>query len=135
MVRKHTSGGTRTKRLHVDPSELLLEIISIVIAILLAFAVNNWHENSLHDASAREALNEINREIAGNLANLNHVSGHHLVVYRVFRRLSYNAQSTQRLSFDQLFSSRVTAHCCMCPTRPERCSRDSTTNKKSGPTT
>ncbi|MEW6991326.1 hypothetical protein AADZ91_11620 [Colwelliaceae bacterium 6441] len=46
------------------------EILSIVIGVLLALAVNEWNENRVQTARANEAIKNINQEIASNIALL-----------------------------------------------------------------
>lgn len=49
---------------------LLVEVISIVLGVLLALAVNQWRENQSHKAQAKSALKNISNEIQSNLKAL-----------------------------------------------------------------
>jgi hypothetical protein len=52
--------------LRIDPAELLLEIVSIVLAILLAFALNAWNDARKTQREAHESLVNVRREVAQN---------------------------------------------------------------------
>jgi hypothetical protein len=54
------------KKLRLDPSDLLLEIVSIVIAILLAFALNAWNDQRKTDSAVHDSLVDIRREVEFN---------------------------------------------------------------------
>jgi hypothetical protein len=64
-------------RLRIRVESLLVETFSVVLGILLALAVNGWHDRRTHDASAREALHNIRDEIAANRATLGAKVGYH----------------------------------------------------------
>jgi len=52
----------------------LAEIASIVIAVLLALAVNEWNENRVHKQRADEAIQNIIKEIDANIKFINLVN-------------------------------------------------------------
>jgi hypothetical protein len=52
----------------------LTEIMSIVIGVLLALAVNEWNENRVHKKRADEAIQNIIKEIESNIKFLNIVN-------------------------------------------------------------
>jgi hypothetical protein len=67
-----TGGIMEAKRrgIRIDPSDLALEIVSIVIAILLALAVNRWQEGLAHERTLHESLVSIRQELVDNRAAL-----------------------------------------------------------------
>ncbi len=60
----HESRRARRIRLRINPSDLLLEIISIVIAIVLATAVGQLVDRVRTQRQTHEALVQLRREIA-----------------------------------------------------------------------
>jgi hypothetical protein len=96
-----SSAPPRRKRWHIDPSDLLLEVVSIVMAILLALGVNEWRDGLQRDARARAALAAIRSEVAGNRAQLVAVMPHHRSVEHAFRSLADAVDSHGPMTFRQ----------------------------------
>ncbi len=98
--------------IHIDLSDLLLEIISIVIAILLAIAVNNWQEQRRHIQHRNEALANIRQELKLNAAAVSAAAVQHYTIYRATLVLSNAGSHGDQLSFEQVRSmwGRVAPH-------------------------
>jgi|GEM_PF-3276223 len=60
--------------------KLLIEMVSIVLAVLLALAVDQWREGRSNETLAREALNRIVAELKANVTELEEVLKDHQVV-------------------------------------------------------
>jgi hypothetical protein len=87
---KEQSGFFRTFRsVRINPSDLLLEIISIVIAILFALAVNGWQEHLKQQRSLYQSLVQIREELSANSRRLNSVAPHHRVVFQAYSALMH----------------------------------------------
>jgi hypothetical protein len=71
----------------IDPADIVVEIISIVLAILLALAVNSWQEHVRTDNEVKTLLANVRDEIARNRALLVSEKAHHQAVYDAFDRL------------------------------------------------
>jgi hypothetical protein len=85
--------------LRIDPSELALEIISIVIAIILATAVGQIIANYQADARTREALSQIRQEVAHDDVTLRGVQPLHQRVLSAFMQTIRRTDGEQ-LDFD-----------------------------------
>jgi hypothetical protein len=72
----------------IDPADVLIEVFSIVLAILLALAVNSWQERIRTDNEVKTLLANVRDEIARNRALLVTEKNHHLAVYHAFEALS-----------------------------------------------
>ncbi|MCO4798550.1 MAG: hypothetical protein KC484_05025 [Colwelliaceae bacterium] len=59
------------------------EILSIVIGVLLALAVNEWNENRVQTDRANEAIKNINQEIESNIALLKIVHANNTKVLKL----------------------------------------------------
>jgi hypothetical protein len=53
-------------RLRIDPSDALIEFISIVLVIVLATAVNSWREGVQTRTDTHAMLFEVRQEITAN---------------------------------------------------------------------
>jgi hypothetical protein len=71
----------------IDPADIVVEIISIVLAILLALAVNSWQEHVRTDGEVKTLLANVRDEIARNRALLVSEKAHHRAVYDAFDKL------------------------------------------------
>jgi len=89
-------------RLHINVSDLIVEIVSIVIAILLALTVNNWQQHLKDRALLRESLVNIRQEIQANNAALQQEMRHHLAVAAGFDKLVADNLQTERISSKQV---------------------------------
>src|SRR5579884_1125517 len=58
--------------------KLAVETFSVVLGIVLALAVNAWHDDRVHRQQACEALRAIRSELSTNLAALRERAGYHL---------------------------------------------------------
>jgi hypothetical protein len=90
----------RRLSLRIDPSELALEIISIVIAIILATAVGQIIANYQAESRTREALNQIRQEVAQDDAALRDVQPLHRRVLSAFTETLHRTAG-ERLDFDE----------------------------------
>jgi hypothetical protein len=88
--------------LHIDPSDLLLEIISIVIAVLLALAAGQAVESARAAQRTHEALGQIRQEIANDDDVLRAVHGLHARLGVAFERTVARAQH-QQLDFTAMY--------------------------------
>jgi hypothetical protein len=72
----------------IDPADVLIEVFSIVLAILLALAANSWQERMRTDREVKILLANVRDEISQNRTLLVAEKGHHLKVYNAFKALS-----------------------------------------------
>jgi hypothetical protein len=72
----------------IDPADVVIEIFSIVLAILLALAVNSWQERVRTDNEVKILLANVRDEIVRNRALLVSEKAHHLAAYDAFKALS-----------------------------------------------
>ncbi len=111
MERKsETSGPQAAKQwFRVDPSDLLLEVVSVTLAILVAFAVNAWNDERKTQQSVHDSLVNVRREIEANRATLVPLIPRHHRFHDAY--LVYLAHHTHidTQQFYDLFSS-VAAH-------------------------
>ena len=93
--------------LRIDPSDLAVEIISIVVAILLALGVNSWHDSLKRHDDAVAGLRLIRREIVFNRAVLAPRLRHHREVAAAFGSLESRALRTlpHQVSYDAFWST------------------------------
>ncbi len=61
----------------VDPADLVVEVFSIVLAILLALAVNQWQDQRKTQAEVRQSLSNIANEMRSNRRMLEELMPHH----------------------------------------------------------
>jgi hypothetical protein len=101
VVSEEVPPPKRRLGLRIDPSDLLLEIVSVVVAILLALAVNEWRDGLQRQQRAHAALPAIRSEMTNNRAQLLAVMPHHLAVQRAFDGLANGAASRQTMDFGQ----------------------------------
>jgi hypothetical protein len=87
------------RRVRIDPSDLVLEIVSIVIAILLALGVNEWRDTARTRARTHDSLVGIRSEITANRTLLMKAMPHHLAVWTAFRALQ--SRKAHRLTFEE----------------------------------
>ncbi len=95
-------GDTETKRarLRIDPSDLALEVLSIVIAIVLATAVGNLVERNRAGARTHEALAQVCQEISHDEVRLLAVRPLHVRIGAAFERTLQSARGEQ-LAYDR----------------------------------
>jgi hypothetical protein len=91
------------KKLRIDPSDLLLEIVSIVIAILLAFALNAWNDQRKTDAAVHESLVDIRREVEFNRAFLVRVMPRHAAFDAAYKTYLAKHRKIGVVTFFELF--------------------------------
>jgi hypothetical protein len=72
----------------IDPADVLIEVFSIVLAILLALAANGWQERMRTDREVEILLANVRDEISRNRVLLVTEKGHHRAVYNAFKALS-----------------------------------------------
>lgn len=89
------------KNLRIDLGDVVIEIVSIVLAILLAFVISNWHERSTRQAALHAALVNIHDEMLLNRRLLKQEIPVHLHYQQQFQSLVESAHS-EHISFDRL---------------------------------
>ena len=94
----------RRTRIRIDPSDLALEIISIVVAIVLATGVGQLVEHARAQARTHQALVEVRREIAADDAVLRRVTALHRRVWLSFSHAVTSAHGEQ-MTFDTFIGS------------------------------
>jgi hypothetical protein len=100
----------KPRRFRIDFSDLALEVVSIVIAIVLATAVGEWRQSLREHAEVVRALGEIRQEIAGDRARLATSAPLHRAIAASFRRLLETNGRTETLTVDQFGAAfRATA--------------------------
>lgn len=72
----------------IDPADLIVEVISVMLAILLAFAVNHWQEQQRIAQDVTIEIANIRDEIAANDRLLESQREHHRRVWLAFQRLT-----------------------------------------------
>lgn len=82
-----SDSSTPRRRLKIDPSDLALEMVSIVVAILLALAVNGWHDAWARHAQEQTALRAIRDELRLNRGDLLEQVALHARVEAAYRAL------------------------------------------------
>ncbi len=92
--------GPKRARLRIDPSDLALEILSIVIAIVLATAVGGLVDRNRAGARTHEALSQICQEISQDDARLRAVHPLHVRIGAAFARSLQGARGEQ-LEYDR----------------------------------
>ena len=90
------------RRVRIDASDLLLEIISIVLAILLALAVNNWVENRRHQELVNQSLRDIHAELALNLSQIDEAGPFHRRILHGFNALLTKNGVSETLRYGQI---------------------------------
>lgn len=81
----------------------MLEIISIVIAILLALAVNRWQEELAHQRTLHESLVNIRQEIVDNRTVLLSRMPLHKRVENAFVAFAHTHESAAKVTFPQAY--------------------------------
>jgi hypothetical protein len=99
----------RRRGIRIDPSDLLLEIVSIVVAILLALAVNHWQEEVAHQRTLHESLVNIRHEIADNRAQLLNRMPLHARVTSAYLSFASKHQHDASVTFPQAYAMFVAA--------------------------
>ncbi len=89
----------RRAKLRIDPSDLALEIVSIVIAIILATVVGQLVEKHQADERTRAALTQIRQEVVRDHSVLRDVSTLHLTLRAAFDATIDQARGEQ-LDYD-----------------------------------
>jgi hypothetical protein len=98
----------RTRGLRIDPSDLLLEIVSIVIAVSLALAAGQAVESIRAHARTHEALSEIRQEIVQDDRDLHELRSLHVRVKTAFEKTVARA-SNRHLDFSDMLRTFGTA--------------------------
>jgi hypothetical protein len=93
----------KRRGIRIDPSDLALEIVSIVIAILLALAVNRWQEDLTHQRTLRESLVSIRQEIVDNRISLTQKMALHGRVAGAFMRFAMAHQRKADVTFPDVY--------------------------------
>lgn len=98
-----TRGVSDEKRVRfkIEPGEVVLEIFSIVVAILLALAVNSWQQRLHDERTLRASLANIANEMQINQRFVDHYRPHHLAVYRAFGALLSRRSQDRVVSFGE----------------------------------
>jgi type II secretory pathway pseudopilin PulG len=91
----------------IDPADVVIEVFSIVLAILLALAVNSWQERVRTDNEVKTLLANVRDEIAQNRTLLVSEREHHLAVYHTFEALSAHQHV---VTLDEFFNTFAKAN-------------------------
>ena len=94
-TRATTRGGLR-----IDAGDVIVEIISIVIALSLAYALNAWHDGAKQRRDASAALDLIRREVVANREALVPRLRHHENITAAFASLESKTIARHRVSYD-----------------------------------
>jgi len=92
-------------RLRIDPSDALIEFVSIVLAIVLATAVNSWREGVQTRSDTRAMLIEVRQEITSNRDALQARYKHHLDVYTAMEELAMRSGPRHYVSYDAMWQT------------------------------
>ena len=88
-------------RIRIEPGDVIIEMLSIVVAILLALAVNNWQEHLRQEALLRENVENIVHELQVNQRALAALTTRNEAETRAFDREVVTLQHTgERMDFD-----------------------------------
>ncbi len=92
---------TRLKEIlaRIDPADLIVEVISVLLAILLAFAVNRWQEERRTHRETAIAIANIRDEIAANDRLLESHRRQHEATLVGYRRLTSAAHAVSLADF------------------------------------
>jgi hypothetical protein len=85
---ENSPGSDRSGKIHIDPSALALEIISIVVAILLAFTLNYLGGRISNHNNIQRSLRAISAEMAANQTSINHFHAHHVAKCAILSELA-----------------------------------------------
>jgi len=92
-------------RLRIDPSDALIEFISIVLAIVLATAVNSWREDAQMRSDTRAMLSEVRQEITANRDALMARYQHHIEVYTTMDALARRSEPRHYTNYDAMWQT------------------------------
>ncbi len=90
------------KNLRIDLGDVIIEIVSIVLAILLAFVISNWHDRTTRGAALHSALVNIREEMLRNQQDLHAVMPIHERYLEVFTKVATETGKSERAGFDQV---------------------------------
>ncbi len=94
----------KRRGLRIDPSDLLLEIVSIVIAVILALAAGQAVESMRNAQRTHEALMQIRQEIVQDESDLRELHPLHQRVEAAFYRVVARARN-RHLDFDEMLQT------------------------------
>ncbi len=94
--------SAQRRGLRIDPSDLLLEIVSIVIGVVLALAASQAVENARDAQRTHDALVQIRQEIVEDESDLRAVHPLHRNVEAAFVRAVARAHN-RHLDFDEMY--------------------------------
>ncbi len=97
--------STQRWRLRIDPSDAIIEFVSIVLAIVLATAVNSWREGVQTRSDTRAMLLEIRQEITANRDALQARYRHHLDVYTAMDAFAGRSAARHYASYDAMWQT------------------------------
>jgi hypothetical protein len=91
-------------RIRVEPGDVIVEMLSIVVAILLALAVNNWQEHVRQERALHESVASIVREMAYNQRVLAAAARQHEREANAIKALvTADFGRNERISFDAFY--------------------------------
>lgn len=91
------------KRIEIKLADLLVEVFSVVVAILLALAANNWLQHHKDEALLHRALLGIRSELSANAQSLAAAAPAHRIATAAFERLVQRSiHGSQRVSFNEI---------------------------------
>jgi hypothetical protein len=88
----------------IDPADLIVEVFSIVVAILLAFALNQWHETLKTQSAVQASLANIADEVRGNQRTLESTMPHHQHLLAALKA-RYGAGTPRAVGITEFFHS------------------------------
>jgi len=95
----------RRWRLRIDPSDAIIEFVSIVLAIVLATAVNSWREGAQTRSDTHAMLLEVRQEITANRDALQARYKHHLDVSTAMSALADRSGRRHYTSYDEMWQT------------------------------
>lgn len=75
---------------YINAPQLIIEVLSIILAVFLALAVNRWKENYDHEKTADIALKSIIGELKSNSKDLTTVMPLHISLRDTIQKISRN---------------------------------------------
>jgi hypothetical protein len=91
----------RTVRVKIEPGEVIVQIVSVVVAILLALWVNDWRDHIHEGQLLQQSRENIRVELQHNRVLLEAERPHHSAVFRAFERMTDAAKQSHTISFEQ----------------------------------
>jgi hypothetical protein len=84
---------------------IFVEVVSIVLGVLLALAVNEWRAQRIHDSEAESALQNIKNEVISNQKTLDAIHANNLTTVELMKEKSGGGEDRKFIPGMQLKSS------------------------------